>query len=265
MNLRTLAEIWIYPIKSLGGIRLEHAFVQEKGLRYDRRMMLVDESGMFLTQRFHPQMALCKVALEQQHFTITHHNKFITLPLTPPLVPGNLEVKIWDDTVTALEVGGPYSSWFSQALGISCKLVYFPETNPRPVDPDYKIHDEQVSLADAYPFLIIGQSSLDDLNSRLTIPLPMNRFRPNFVFTGGTPYEEDQWKYFSIGKVNFAGVKNCKRCVVTTIDQETGEKGSEPLLALSQYRKRDSKVIFGQNLVALEGGEISVGDAIELK
>jgi hypothetical protein len=148
---------------------------------------------------------------------------------------------------------------------MACRLVYFPEENSRPVDPRYKVNGEQVSLADAYPFLIIGQSSFEDLNSKLQEPVPMNRFRPNFVFTGGKPFEEDTWRNFSIGSTRFVGVKPCDRCVLTTVNQETGQKGVEPLKTLTSYRKRDNKVYFGQNLVALDHKRIQIGDLITLQ
>ena len=148
---------------------------------------------------------------------------------------------------------------------MQCRLVYFPEENGRPVDPLYNVNNEQVSLADAYPFLIIGQRSLDDLNSRLPQPLTINRFRPNLVFTGGEPYEEDTWRNISIGTTRFVGVKPCSRCFLTTVNPETGEKGIEPVRTLSTYRKRDNKIYFGQNLVALDHTEINVGDIITLK
>jgi uncharacterized protein len=130
------------------------------------------------------------------------------------------------------------------------------------VDATYAINQEQVSLADGYPMLIIGQASLDDLNRRLVDPVPMNRFRPNLVFTGGMPYEEDEWRSFRIGINKFAGVKPCSRCVMTTINQETGEKGWEPLTTLSGYRKRDGEVYFGQNVLAIDHHEIHEGDEI---
>ena len=136
---------------------------------------------------------------------------------------------------------------------------------PGRVDPRYEVNHEQVSLADAYPFLIIGQSSLDDLNSRLTESLPMNRFRPNFVFTGGEPFEEDTWRNFSIGSTRFVGVKMCARCPLPTVNQDTAERGAEPLKTLSTYRKRDNKVYFGQNLVALDHNSVSVGDTITIQ
>jgi uncharacterized protein YcbX len=260
-----LTQIWIYPIKSLGGISLSSGTVMEKGLEYDRRLMLVDETGTAMTQRVFPKMALFKSSIDKGLLTITHQKHSMKLDLKRPPVSNPVTVNIWDDTVTVLEVDGSYSQWFSDLLGSRCRLVYFPEENSRPVDPRYNVNHEQVSLADAYPFLIIGQSSLDDLNSRMTEPVPMNRFRPNFVFTGGEPFEEDTWRNISIGATRFVGVKLCGRCILPTTNQDTAERGAEPLKTLSAYRKRDTKVYFGQNLVALDHKSVSIGDTITIQ
>jgi uncharacterized protein YcbX len=263
----TLSEIHIYPIKSLGGIRLEKAVVQGKGLQFDRRWMLVDKAGVFLTQRTHPEMALFKPEIQGELISITFRKGQKTDPsisFNPRTPPSGkwMAAKIWDDEVSVIEVDAGISQWFSHHLGINCKLVYFPEEKPRPVDAQYKVNNEQVSLADAYPFLIIGQSSLDGLNAMLPEPLPMNRFRPNFVFVGGDPYEEDTWRNLSIGKIRFVAVKKSDRCAITTVNQDTAEKGSEPLRTLSGYRKVNNKIFFGQNLVALNEGEVAVGDSV---
>lgn len=260
-----LSEIWIYPIKSLAGIRLKKANVKQKGLEHDRRFMLVDETGRFLTQREHPGMALFNVSIANDLLTIESRTsrQTLTIALEPSGGEG-LPVQIWDDEVEALEIDPSFSDWFSKEMKINCKLVYFPETNRRDVDPKYARAKEQVSLADGYPCLVIGQSSLDDLNNRLEIPLPMKRFRPNFVFTGGAPFEEDEWKNFKIGKNRFVGVKPCARCVLTTVDPETGIKGKEPLATLATYRRRENKILFGQNLIPIDYDEVCEGDEIEL-
>jgi uncharacterized protein YcbX len=273
MRQLTLTEIWIYPVKSLGGIRLNTSKVLQKGLLFDRRWMLVDEFGGFMTQRIYPQMALFKLSLNGDQITITFkkdpngiQHPSIILNANTPALGEMIHATIWDDEVDTVEVDQKVSSWFSELLDIKCKLVSFPENNPRPVDQLFKVNGEHVSLADAYPFLIIGQSSFDDLNSRLLHKLPMNhRFRPNFIFTGGEPYEEDDWKNFTIGKNRFQGVKNCARCVLTTVDQETAEKSAEPLATLATYRKRDNKIYFGQNVVAIDHGVVTVGDTIDLR
>lgn len=263
-----LSEIWIYPVKSLGGIRLKSAKVMHKGLQYDRRWMLVDEQGGFMTQRVYPEMALFKLDLDagRNEMMITKKNATadptIKFNINTDQSGKTFRAKIWNDEVDVIEVSPELSEWFRFHLKMYCKFVAFPESNPRPVDPVYKVNDEHVGLADAYPFMIIGQSSLDDLNNKLDVPVPMNRFRPNFVFTGGDPYEEDTWRNFAIGKNRFVGVKLCARCVLTTVNQDTAEKGIEPLRTLSTYRKREAKVLFGQNLVALDYTEVQEGNKI---
>lgn len=263
MNKRIVSDIWIYPIKSLGSVRLASAKVLPKGLAYDRRWMLIDDENKFMTQRVYPQMALFKLSFESGNFIIRHSSQLIDLPFRMEDKP--ISANIWNDNVEVYEVSQRHSDWFSKILEMNCRLVSFPESNPRPVDPDFSINDDQVGLADAYPLLIIGQASLDDLNRRLKEPLPMNRFRPNIVFTGGEPYEEDNWNHFRIGQNRFAAVKPCSRCVITTVNQDTGEKGTEPLAALAVYRKRDNKVYFGQNLIPLDHTEIADGDKIVLE
>lgn len=265
MSELKLSEIWIYPIKSLGGISLQQSHVFEKGLQHDRRWMLVDETGQFMTQRIYPQMALFKLSFDGEGLRITFGNHTNHLSFSNPSTMDLMKVTIWDDSVLACEVSAAHNEWFSTLLGMNCKLVFFPEGNSRPVDPIYKVNDEHVSLADAYPFLIIGQRTLDNLNEKLEEALPMNRFRPNLVFTGGEPYEEDTWRNFTVGSNRFVGVKPCSRCVLTTVNQDTAVKGIEPLKTLSTYRKQGSKVLFGQNLIALDYNTISVGDIITLQ
>jgi uncharacterized protein len=264
-----LTQIWIYPIKSLGGVPLTSANVMGKGLEFDRRWMLIDEQNVFMTQRIYTQMAMFKVSLSGRDITVVKKNaaanKSISFHADSPPSGEKIRAKIWDDEVDVFEIDDNLSQWFSHHLKMSCRLVCFPEQNPRAVDAKYKVNDEHVSLADAYPFLIIGQSSLDDLNARLNEAVPMNRFRPNFVFTGGEPFEEDTWREFKIGNLRFVGVKPCARCVLTTVDQDTAQKGAEPLLTLSKYRKRDTKVLFGQNLVGLDQGTVRVGDKISVE
>ena len=260
---KRLSEIWVYPVKSLAGVRVQQAMVLEKGLTHDRRFMLVDTANRFITQREHPELALFTTAIVNDQIHIIHckTKQIITLYLQPQPT-SEFAATIWNDTVTVTEVDTAVSKWFSEHLKFACRLVYFPEKNTRPVDGAYALNNEQVSLADGYPFLIIGQASLNDLNSRLPEPVEMRRFRPNFVFTGGEPYEEDAWGKFSIGAVHFAGVKNCARCVLTTVDPATGVKGDEPLRTLSQYRKKNGKVFFGQNIVAVNRGIVNIGDII---
>ena len=271
MHNRRISEIWIYPIKSLAGIRLKKTIVKQKGLQYDRRWMLVDNDGRFLTQREHPEMALFNVAITNGHLIVSTQTpvtdevvQFIKLDLNAKVSGNFLKVNIWDDEVEAVEVNPDYSAWFSRQLNSECRLVFFPEENRRDADPDYARNREQVSLADGYPFLIISQSSLDELNRKLKEPVSIERFRPNFVFADGLPHEEDSWKNFTIGSVSFKGVKPCSRCALITVNPETGERGTEPLKELSTYRKKNNKVYFGENLLARSDGEVNEGDLIEI-
>lgn len=262
-----LSEINIYPVKSLGGISLTSSVVEQRGLKYDRRWLLVDENGIFMTQRDFPQMALISLSIHNGELLGEHKTDKHISPLTIPLhseSSANIEVVIWDDKCRALLVGKEYDDWFSDALKYKCKLVFMPDTERRIVEKKFITDEQVVSFADAYPFLIIGQSSLDDLNSRLETPLPMNRFRTNFVFTGGTPFEEDEWKSFSVGEIKFRAVKPCARCVITTTDQETSLRNEEPLKTLSTFRRFGNKVLFGMNLIADSYGMIKVGDKINL-
>ncbi len=263
MTKRILSEIWIYPVKSLGGIRLKSSTVMEKGLRDDRRWMLVDESGKFLTQRFLPKMALFNLSKVDRGYKVQFGDESILLPPMPDRGTTR-KARIWTDEVEVIAAETDVSNWFADRLGIACHLVAFPEKNTRPVDPQYRLANESVSLADGYPILIIGRKSLDDLNARMESPVGMNRFRPNLIFSGGEAYEEDQWRTFRVGTSTLVGVKPCGRCVLTTVDPATGVMGKEPLLTLSRYRKQNEKINFGQNVIPTRFGEISEGDEIHL-
>lgn len=262
-----LSQIWIYPIKSLGGICLEKSKITLRGLEHDRRWMLVDQNGIFITQREHPQLALFQPSIQGNLMTINHQDLGwgrVQFSLSQKNNSALIDVLVWEDAVKAQEVSPEISAWFAQILGFSVRLVYMPHESLRPVDPAYAVSPtNHTSLSDGFPFLIIGQASLDDLNGRLKNPISMKRFRPNFVFTGGVAYEEEIWTKFTIGTQLFYGVKPSGRCTITTVDPNTGKQsGHEPLLTLSTYKKVGNKVIFGQNLIAHQEGAIAVGDAI---
>ncbi len=260
-----LSAMFIYPIISVGGISVQSANVEERGLQYDRRWMLIDKSNKFITQRTFQQMSLLNVEVSKEGLEVSHKIKSIENLFIPFDNYGSeINVTVWNDNCLAQTTSKEIDDWFSDALEINCKLVYMPETTERNVDQRYVSDKNIVGFADGYPFLIIGQSSLDFLNSKLGNPVPMNRFRPNFVFTGGKPHDEDNWNKFKIGSVNFNAVKPCSRCVLTTVDQDTGIKGKEPLATLSKYRNVNNKVLFGQNLVCTKTNGISVGDKIEI-
>jgi len=260
----TLTSIVIYPIKSLGGINVSSAFAEERGLSHDRRWMLIDDANTFISQRECPKMALIAVNFIENGFELSLKKNSSNKIAIPFGVENGevINVKIWDDFCTALHYSNECDEWLNRNLEIKCRLVFMPDFSRRNIDLKYAVNNDIVSFADGYPFLIIGETSLKELNNRLDNPVPMNRFRPNFVFSGGDAFEEDNWKLFKIANVLFAGVKPCGRCTITTIDQESAEKTNEPLKTLSQFRKKNNSVLFGQNLILKEGGEIKLGDKI---
>ncbi len=266
-----ILEINIYPIKSLGGISLPQATVEMRGLENDRRWMLVDEKNKFLTQREIPKMAALKVGINELNLTVTDlTGESREIPLVPS---GNemARVKIWSSFCRAQVYDETVNRWFSEALQTNCRLVKMPAEVRRKVSYFYAVNkDDHVSFADGYPVLLIGAGSLADLNERLQTPVPMNRFRPNLTIENIEPFAEDSWKKISLGGTVFHVVKPCARCVMTTIEQESGEKqGVEPLKTLAEYRipprSRKRKILFGQNLIAEKaGGIIKIGDKLKV-
>lgn len=241
--------------------------VEQKGFALDRRWMLVDSEGKFITQRVYPQMALLRTAISKDFlevFNIDNPQDKIQIPLDAELEE-TMNVQIWDDKVNAALVNSSFDKWFSQMLSMDLRLVKMPESTQRKVNPKYAIDNESVSFADGMPYLLIGQESLNDINSRIDHPVPMNRFRPSIVFSGGHPFMEDDFRSLQIGEIDFHVVKPCGRCVIITINQDTAEKGSEPLKTLATYRTVDNKVMFGQNMIATSFGELKVGDQVQLK
>lgn len=267
-----LSEINIYPIKSLGGISLSEAKVEKKGLQYDRRWMLVDEKGNFFTQREFPKMATLRVSLENGGLkVVSAENQSIAIPFEPTS-NDKITVKVWSSRCKAISYDETINRWFSSQLETNCKLVAMPEETRRKVNPFYAIRKfrDVVSFADGYPVLLIGEGSLTDLNSKLENPIPMNRFRPNLVVKNSAAFAEDKWKKIRVGEAVFHLVKPCARCVMTTIDQEKGVlNGKEPLKTLATYRlvkkRGESKILFGQNLIAEEAGlRVKMGDKVEI-
>ncbi len=259
-----LSSLHLYPIKSARGIAVEQAHLDDFGLVLDRRWMVVDAAGDLITQREAHQMALVDVALENGHVVAsTAGREPLRLPQTPGHGP-EIRVRVWDDTCNAIDMGPDAAAWFTDYLERPARLVYMPDTTFRRVNPAYVAEPRRVSFADAYPVLLIGQNSLADLNRRLPAPLPMNRFRPNIVVEGGEPFEEDRWRHIQIGNVRFEVVKPCDRCVTTTIDQDTGEQGKEPLTTLSRFRKWNGQVFFGQNAVHQSAGTLHLGDPVTM-
>ncbi len=258
-----LSGLYRYPVKALRGKALPESRVELRGLAYDRRWMVVDERGKFLTQRQWPRLALVEVAIAPPTLQLQ-------APGMPALslaqVPEGVEpitVEVWGDYCPALPMGSASQVWFSQYLGINCQLVYMPDNSLRPAGHG-SVGEVPVSFADGYPFLLISQGSLDDLNQRLADPIPMNRFRPNLVVKGCEPFAEDTWAEVQIGEVTFRCVKPCSRCIVTTTDQATAQRSPEPLRTLATYRHHQGEILFGQNLIALNAGSIRLDAPVEI-
>jgi uncharacterized protein YcbX len=260
MNIR-LEDIIIYPIKSLGKISLKMSEARIRGLKFDRRMMLTDGNGHFLTQRRIPEMARLNLSLNDKGFMVQHEGEETYIPFNLT-AKNSRKVTIWDDEFLAPEAEGYYSRWFSEHLNHECHLILMDDETIRRIKNRYAVYSEEVSYADGFPYLIIGTGSLEDLNQRLEIPVPMDRFRPNLVISTDRPFTEDELDIFQIGEAVFKRVKPCSRCVVTTIDQLTGERSKEPLKTLSEYRKVDQNVYFGQNLICLREGLVKKGDIL---
>lgn len=262
-----LSQIFIYPVKSLGAITLQKAVIEERGLQHDRRWLVIDAHNRFLSQREFPAMALIEVALGENELILQHRTQSIA-PLSVPFMPQTfdlLRVTVWDDTIEAIVVSDACNAWLSTVLGAPVRLVYLPDTSPRPADTAYAHFNTNVSFSDGFPYLVVSQSSLDDLNARLFEPVEILRFRPNLVVDGPPPYDEDQWFEFEIGQRQFYGVKPCARCIMTTINPQRGEfSGKEPLKTLAAYRKVNNKIFFGQNVITRTTGLLQVGDSVRV-
>ena len=275
-----ISQINIYPIKSLKGISLNEAVIEKRGLQYDRRWMLVDENGVFFTQREFPKMATIAIDLNENSLEVSSDEFENLLIPNQPTTDEKIKVRVWQSICDAIVLENNINQWFSEVLQTNCRLVYMPDESEREVNPLFNQNDDIVSFADGYPFLIIGENSLVDLNSRLENEIPMNRFRPNFVVQNSDAFAEDNWKKLSIGNTIFRTTKLCERCVITTVDQNGGFfTGKEPLKTLVNYRlAKDvfpdnfesfglgkNAVLFGQNLIAENFGEtVKIGDDVKI-
>jgi uncharacterized protein YcbX len=262
VGVTTLSGLNVYPVKSAAGIAVSAARVDARGLTGDRRWMVVDENRSFLSQRTHPRLALVSVAIAPE-------GVILTAPRMPALAvpvprPGAsvVRVRVWRDVCDAVPAGDKPSAWLSRVVGAACELVYLPESSHRLVAARGAAPPAEIGFADAFPFLLISEGSLADLNRRLEHPLPMNRFRPNLVVRGCSPYAEDEWRRITIAGIVFHVVKPCSRCTTTTVNQTTGERGREPLATLATYRRVNNEVLFGQNLVHRGTGELALGDEV---
>jgi uncharacterized protein YcbX len=275
-----VTELWYYPIKSCKGVRVpdvQPAVFDAKGMVGDRRFMLVNPAGRFLTQREFPQMALIQP-------TLTDTGLLLSAPAMEQLAVHatnegeSFDAVIWDDVVRVVSQGAEVAAWLSEFLHTPCRLVAMEQGFKRITDQVYSPRpSDHTDFADGFPTLLASENSLDDLNAKLVTPdahpIPMTRFRPNIVVAGAAAWAEDGWKRVRIGSgsqvhgvMTFEAVKPCGRCIITTTDQETGKRGVEPIPTLKKFRKSSdgAKVLFGQNLTHGSGGCVRVGDVVEV-
>ncbi len=269
----TIEHLFIYPIKSMGGVSVAQARVTDRGLEHDRRWMLVDENGRFITQREEPRLCFFSIKAHADGMLIRAGGPLqmygeLTLPWK--ISSGRaVSVSVWSDQCAAIEASAEVNHFFSQALQRDCRLVYMPDSSERPVDLTYSKTPAITAFGDGYPVLLIGTASLSDLNSRMIAvgegAVSWDRFRPNVVVRTEVPFDEDYWSSFEMGSIIAQGVKLCSRCVFTTIDQQTGIASKEPLRTLASYRKMGSKVMFGQHVIMkAPEGELRVGDEVRI-
>ncbi len=263
MTKFTLSEINIYPVKSFAGLTLERVQLDRFGPVGDRRWMLVDKCGVAITQRDQPRLALMQTTLGANGLGLQFENDQIEL-LIPAGGAEKCRVRVWNDEVSALDGGDEVATWLAARLDVDCRLVYIPDDSNRPVDSNYANAGETVGFADAFPLLLISQASLDDLNTRLEKPVPMNRFRPNLVVSGCEPFAEDNWKRIRVGEVEFDVAQPCDRCVVPSIDQASGQRDKNINRVLASFRRRDGKIYFGQNLLYRGMGILRLSSAVEV-
>lgn len=260
MTLR-LAELRVHPLKSAAAVVSDRVEVDAFGPRHDRRWMAVGPDDVFLSQRRTAALALVGTRLDGD--TLALHAPGLP-PFRVPAGRARRTVRVWKDSVDALDCGDEAAEWLTAALDEPARLVHIPDESLRPLPLEYGRPGDRVGFADAFPFLVLSRASVEDLNGRLETPLPVERFRPNLVIDGAEPYAEDRWRRIRVGGIAMDVVKPCARCLITTTDQRTGERGKEPLRTLAGYRRRDGHVWFAQNAVHRDLGTLRVGDAVEV-
>lgn len=265
-----LSQISVYPLKSSAGIQLSNSWVDELGLSFDRRFVLTDDKDQFITARTEPTICLIQANITATGFVLTAPNMPKLVINYHQLTELYQTVLIWDDNINAQQGNNEHHQWFSRYLSRPCQLLHFGELSIRNV-PETSNRTNQLAFADGYPLLLISQASLDDLNKRCPTNITMNQFRPNLVIDNCDAFAEDTWQHIRIGEVEFELRKPCTRCIFTTINPETAIKDihQEPITSLKMYRQAaegelKGEILFGQNLIALNQGQIKLTDTITI-
>lgn len=263
MSALILSELWRYPVKSMRGNRCARLKVTKRGPEFDRHWMLVNPQGRFVTQRQEARMALLAAQLLPEGLKISAPGMADVL-VDLSAAGEVLSVEVWGDQCRAHAVSDEADRLLSEFLQQPVRLVVFPEDEVRTVDQQYAAPGDQTAFADGFPFLLISQASLDELNGRLDQPVSMRRFRPNLVVSGCEAFAEDDWKLIRVGDLTFRVVKPCSRCGIPNIDPDSAEKTVFPIKTLMTYRRRDKQVYFGQNLIHDAMGELAEGMPVEI-
>lgn len=263
MTELSLSGLYCYPVKSARGHALQTATTDRFGLAGDRRWLVIDQTGQFISQRSHSQLALLDVAPTDAGLRLGTGGDAIDVArpnADAPRVPST----VWGDTIDAQLADAAASDWLSRRFNAELRLVYCPDDAERAVDEAYAPPGRRVAFADGFPLLVVGQASLDALNARLTTPVPMDRFRPNLVVSGAEAHAEDRWKRIRIGDTEVNLVKPCSRCAIPSINQLTGERDPDINRVLASYRRRDGIIYFGMNALVPAGAQLRAGDPVEI-
>jgi len=269
-----VSQLAIYPVKSCAQVILEKSQIDHFGLQWDRRWMLVDEKGKFLSQRLLPRMCFIRPQ-QNEDSLVLHAPNTKSCEIKMAVISEMRKVTVWGDECNAIDCGDEVANWLTSFLEKKCRLVYFPEEQIRQVDLEYAEKGDRTAFSDGFPFLLISEASLDDLNNRMKQNNPqqenieMRRFRPNLVVSGCEPFAEDSWSKIQIGDMVLRIVKPCSRCVIPSINPETGVRGDEPTQTLKTFRRgiggqSENKWYFGQNVIAESTGQIKVGLAVKV-
>lgn len=261
MSKLTISELTIYPIKSARGISLNSMKLQAMGPECDRRWMVIDKNNEFVTQRKAPKMSLINVELQEDSIRLSAEN-LSSCSAVRPHSGKVFNSSVWGTGVQGIDCGDEVALWLSNFLSKDCRLIYMPDDFNRAVDTDFAHKQEQVAFADGFPLLLTSQASLEDFNSKLGYDIGMNRFRPNIVISGNDAFAEDKWQVITIGDIELSLVKPCSRCIMPSINPQTGTKEMAVNNALQTYRSRGRKTFFGQNALYNRLGSISLGDEV---
>lgn len=285
-SMPRVAALFVHPIKSAAAQRVRSLPLDDRGAVGDRRWLVIDATGLQITARETPQLALVRPRFEGATVDADGvidaavdgalilsakglYDFRVAIP-TADSSSTTRPVKIWNDVVSAIDAGDDAAQWLSHAIGKPCRLVRLDETARRPLQRKYAgplpFADRRVAFSDGAPLLVLSQASIDALSERLVEqgdePMTVARFRPNVLLTNTQPHEEDTWTRIRIGDVDVGVGSQCSRCVMTTVNPQTAEKGLEPLRMLARYRRVDGEVMFGMNATHSAPGIIHEGDVV---